>query len=175
VSYVASLVGKLREGLKAQKLSVAVITPYKAQVRRLKQALAPVISQDGEGDRDRGGDRDIQKSKKSAVGEDDKRDRGSDRSSGRDRGRGKSAINRGEGRGDVSREEGEEEEEEEDETPFDCEVNSIDGFQVCSLWCDMLCYAMLCCTVLCCAVLYCAVLYCAVQLCTVHIILRQRL
>jgi hypothetical protein len=148
VSYVASLVGKLREGLKAQKLSVAVITPYKAQVRRLKQALAPVISQDGEGDRDRGGDRDIQKSKKSAVGEDDKRDRGSDRSSGRDRGRGKSAINRGEGRGDVSREEGEEEEEEEEEIPFDCEVNSIDGFQVCSLWCDMLCYAMLCCTVL---------------------------
>jgi AAA domain len=135
VSYVASLVGKLRDDLMSQKLSVAVITPYKAQVRRLKQALAVVISPDregeGDGGRDRGDRGDNQKGKKGAVDGGDKRDRGSGRDSGK--GGGKSSRDRGKGRGNEPKEEGEEEEEEEEEVPFDCEVNSIDGFQVCSL------------------------------------------
>jgi hypothetical protein len=137
-------VGKLRDSLMSQKLSVAVITPYKAQVRRLKQALAVVICPDREGERDRDrGDRgDDQNGKNGAVDGGDKRDRGSGsgsgsgRGSGRDRGRGggKSDPAGGrKGRGNEPTEEGEEEEEEEAEVPFDCEVNSIDGFQVCTL------------------------------------------
>ena len=123
VRYVVSMIEQLKESLVSLSYSVAVITPYKAQVKRLKQALEPVIDsqnrllgnyRDGtgsfHGNRNNGNNR-------------NQRNNGHDRQGqGQDRGRkGKDeegeVIEKDDITGSPSQ-------------PFDCEVNSVDGFQV---------------------------------------------
>ena len=144
-----SLISKLRDDLIAQSLSVAVITPYKAQVRRLKQALQPFhdmpikINNDKDRNKDRNKDRDSD------------RDRDGNRIKIKNDEKENERENEKENKYHLEKtktiktetpknikEEGEEDEEiktqvltEKEaekavEKSFDCEVNSIDGFQV---------------------------------------------
>ena len=110
---MVSLIEQLKEDLKAKSYSVAVITPYKAQVKRLKQALKPVIQ--------------ARQNQGSVY------DAKSDKYGHQSRGYKSEQLQKEEVKTSIKgngQEEGEEDEEAVEPQPFDCEVNSIDGFQV---------------------------------------------
>ena len=153
IRYVTSLLGLIRKDLMAQSLSVAVITPYKAQVRRLKQALQPLhdlsveedkrkdknLCREGgrlkEKERDKDRDRKVEKEKEKESNK-MKNEKYSRHEENEKKKYATKVIQKKE------KEDGEEDEiqemsvevekevEKEDVKSFDCEVNSIDGFQV---------------------------------------------
>jgi AAA domain len=122
VRYVVSMIEQLKESLVSLSYSVAVITPYKAQVKRLKQALEPVIDSQN---RLLGNNRD------GSVSFHGNRNNGNNRNNGYNR----QGQGQGQDRGKKGKNEEGEINEKDDITgslsqPFDCEVNSVDGFQV---------------------------------------------
>ena len=125
VRYVVSMIEQLKESLISLSYSVAVITPYKAQVRRLKQALEPVVdSNDRLLSNNIDGNGSYHGNKKNG----NNRNRGNDRMGGSS-----SVIGRNQGK-KGNNEDGEINEKDDalgmPIRPFDCEVNSVDGFQV---------------------------------------------
>lgn len=118
------MIEQLKESLVALSYSVAVITPYKAQVKRLKQALEPVIDSQN---RLLGNNRD------SAGSFHGNRNNGNQRNNGNNR-QGQGQGQRHDRGKNGKNEEGEINEKDDitgsPSQPFDCEVNSVDGFQV---------------------------------------------
>ena len=123
------MIEKLKSSLISQKYSVAVITPYRSQVRRIKQALSHLVTQKNNVNLNSGGS-----SSSSCVGRTDRRttESGTDVSQANKKQRSEGCRGSDEkessGKG-VPIEEGEECETSAS-LEFDCEVNSIDGFQV---------------------------------------------
>jgi AAA domain len=132
VRYVVSMIEQLKDSLVSLSYSVAVITPYKAQVKRLKQALEPVIdSQNRLLGNNRDGTASFHGNRINGNG----RNNGNQRNNGNNR----QGQGQGQGQGQDGGKKGKNEEgeiNEKDDTlgslsqPFDCEVNSVDGFQV---------------------------------------------
>lgn len=127
VRYVVSLIEQLKESLVSLSYSVAVITPYKAQVRRLKQSLEPVIDSNVRIlNNKRNGNGSYHGNKNNGNNKSNNDDKLSSNSTGIGRIQEKKGKN----------EDGEVEEKDDSDTPgvssrpFDCEVNSVDGFQV---------------------------------------------
>ena len=153
IRYVTSLLGLIRKDLMAQSLSVAVITPYKAQVRRLKQALQPLhdlsveedkrkdknLCREGgrlkEKERDKDRDRKVEKEKEKESNKmkNEKYNRHEENEKKKYATKVIQKKEKEDGEEDEIQEMSEEVEKEvekEDVKSFDCEVNSIDGFQV---------------------------------------------
>ena len=142
---MVSLIGRIRKDLVAQSLSVAVITPYKAQVRRLKQALQPfhdmsveeddVSCRGGERIKEKDKDKDKEKERNKIKNDKDNKDKENEKQKIITKKFPKDEIEDGE-EDEMAEISGEEEDEVEKEVEkeevksFDCEVNSIDGFQV---------------------------------------------
>lgn len=127
VRYVVSLIEELKESLVSLSYSVAVITPYKAQVRRLKQSLEPVIdSNDRLLSNKRNGNGSYHENKNNGYNKSNNDNKISGNSAGIGRIQRKKCKN----------EDGEVDEKDDSDSPgvpsrpFDCEVNSVDGFQV---------------------------------------------
>lgn len=128
VRYVVSLIEQLKESLVSLSYSVAVITPYKAQVRRLKQSLEPVIDSN---------DRMMLSNKRNGNGSyHGNKNNGNNKSNNDNK-----MSSNSTGIGPIQGKKGKNEDGEVDEKdnfdslgvpsrPFDCEVNSVDGFQV---------------------------------------------
>lgn len=113
----------------SQKYSVAVITPYRSQVRRIKQGLSHLVTQKNSTNLNSVGS-----SSSNCVGRTDRRttENSTDVSQANKKSRSEGIgfdVKKGPGLQGMQIEEGEECEEEE-VFEFDCEVNSIDGFQV---------------------------------------------
>ena len=134
VRFVVSLIEELKESLVSLSYSVAVITPYKAQVRRLKQSLEPVIdSNDRLLSNKRNGNGSYHGNKNNGNYKRNNDKKRSSNSAGIGRIQVKNELSE-EGRG--KNEDGEVDERDDSDSPgapslpFDCEVNSVDGFQV---------------------------------------------